>query len=92
MITANKKKLGNRLECNDCGTKYYDLNRQSPTCPKCGKPFVPVEKPRLKAQKPVEIELEPAEELDVPADDLDILSFDTIEEDYQDINEESISE
>lgn len=28
--------LGNKIECPNCGTKYYDLGRPEPRCPKCG--------------------------------------------------------
>jgi hypothetical protein len=30
-----KAKLGNRYTCFQCGTKFYDLNRD-PLCPECG--------------------------------------------------------
>jgi uncharacterized protein (TIGR02300 family) len=30
--------LGNRRVCSSCDTKYYDLNRSDPTCPRCGAP------------------------------------------------------
>ena len=28
--------MGRRIVCDECGAKYYSLNRPSPTCPKCG--------------------------------------------------------
>ena len=28
--------LGNKFECPNCGTKYYDLGKPDPHCPKCG--------------------------------------------------------
>ena len=28
--------LGNKLECFECGTKFSDLGRSEPLCPKCG--------------------------------------------------------
>tara|TARA_B100001989_G_C24081995_1_gene242888 strand:+ start:78 stop:440 length:363 start_codon:yes stop_codon:yes gene_type:complete len=33
-----EKKWGRRLACqiDTCETKFYDLNRKPPTCPKCG--------------------------------------------------------
>ena len=31
-------KLGSKLECSACGTKYYDLGSAKPHCPKCGAP------------------------------------------------------
>jgi hypothetical protein len=29
-------KYGNKFACWSCGTKFYDLNRPGPKCPKCG--------------------------------------------------------
>ncbi len=35
---APKRNLGTRHGCLSCGTKFYDLNRPEPRCPKCGTP------------------------------------------------------
>lgn len=29
-------KLGTKYECFSCGTKFYDLGKSEPICPKCG--------------------------------------------------------
>jgi uncharacterized protein (TIGR02300 family) len=29
-------KLGTKHECYSCGTKFYDLGKAEPVCPKCG--------------------------------------------------------
>jgi uncharacterized protein (TIGR02300 family) len=29
-------KLGNKFECFNCGTKFYDLGKSDSVCPKCG--------------------------------------------------------
>lgn len=29
-------KLGNKYDCFSCGTKFYDLGKSEPVCPKCG--------------------------------------------------------
>ena len=29
-------KLGNKFDCFSCGTKFYDLGKPEPICPKCG--------------------------------------------------------
>ena len=29
-------KYGNKFTCWSCGTKFYDLGKPSPKCPKCG--------------------------------------------------------
>lgn len=31
----DKARLGTRYVCFSCGTKFYDLNRDKPTCPEC---------------------------------------------------------
>ncbi len=28
-------KLGNKFDCYSCGTKFYDLGKSDPVCPKC---------------------------------------------------------
>ena len=28
--------LGNKFECAECGTKFYDLGNPAAVCPKCG--------------------------------------------------------
>lgn len=34
-----KPELGNKHQCQHCGTKFFDLNRVPITCPKCGTIF-----------------------------------------------------
>lgn len=29
-------KLGTKYDCYNCGTKFYDLGKSEPICPKCG--------------------------------------------------------
>ena len=43
----DKAELGNKHICGSCGTKFYDLNKEIPTCPKCGTEIIIVVKPRL---------------------------------------------
>lgn len=31
----DKARYGTRYVCFQCGTKFYDLNRPTPTCPEC---------------------------------------------------------
>jgi len=42
-----KEKWGNKLTCNNCGSKFYDLNKSSVACPACETQYV-AEKPRLR--------------------------------------------
>lgn len=34
--TVVKPELGNKHHCQQCGTKFFDLNRSPVVCPKCG--------------------------------------------------------
>ena len=34
-----KPELGIKRLCAECGARYYDLNTNPITCPKCGAPF-----------------------------------------------------
>lgn len=49
-LMSPAKDLGSRHVCWKCGAKFYDLNKPSPTCPKCGAD--PREDPALKAPPP----------------------------------------
>ncbi|PVB61423.1 TIGR02300 family protein [Labrenzia sp. 011] len=62
-----KPELGTKRLCPSCGAKYYDLNRDPITCPKCGTIFEVVMTSRAaKAAKVVETPEEEEEE-DLPA-------------------------
>ena len=52
-----RPELGTKRVCEDCGAKFYDLNRDPITCPKCGTIFE-MEKPA----QPVVAEVEEPEE------------------------------
>ncbi|HET9150071.1 MAG TPA: TIGR02300 family protein [Alphaproteobacteria bacterium] len=68
----SKAEWGTKRICGECGTRYYDMRRDPPTCPKCGavfeavvvkakrKPAIPEEKVAPKPRKkPVDdLELE----------------------------------
>ncbi len=34
-----KPELGNKRQCQNCGTRFFDLNKHPITCPKCGTIF-----------------------------------------------------
>jgi uncharacterized protein (TIGR02300 family) len=34
-----KPELGNKHQCQQCGTKFFDLNKNPIVCPKCGAVF-----------------------------------------------------
>jgi uncharacterized protein (TIGR02300 family) len=55
MDAVRKEKLGHKWVCFGCGSKFYDLNRPEPLCPRCGKcqndaPVIEVPK-RAKAKR-----------------------------------------
>ena len=62
-----KPELGTKRLCGGCGTKYYDLNRDPITCPKCGTVFIVAQAMRAKtAAKAAVVE---EDEDDVELDD-----------------------
>ena len=75
-------KLGTKFECFHCGTKFYDLGKGEPICPKCGsnqKDASPSDSPsvsaaarrRRKAEVPKSYEVEEAEEpIDIADDEM----------------------
>jgi uncharacterized protein (TIGR02300 family) len=71
------KDLGTKHVCWKCGTKFYDLKKADPACPKCGADprQAPVSKPaerRARAKAPVEETPEIEEkDLDEAIDDTD---------------------
>jgi uncharacterized protein (TIGR02300 family) len=79
-----KPELGNKHHCQQCGTKFFDLNKNPVICPKCGAVqqvvssrtvrAAPPEKEEVEAEPGVEIvsleEVEAVETtLETPADD-----------------------
>jgi uncharacterized protein (TIGR02300 family) len=95
-------KLGNKFECFNCGTKFYDLGKSEAICPKCGadqKNAQQAESPaaaqasrrRRKAEvaKPIEVEEEETIEA-LPDDELDAPELDAseAEEVEEDIDDE----
>lgn len=39
VYTVAKPELGNKHQCQQCGTKFFDLNKSPIVCPKCGAVF-----------------------------------------------------
>ena len=96
----DKAELGNKRICNSCGTKFYDLKKEVPICPKCGAEFIVKIKPRLgrpplnkniqKVQKVEEdqipAEIDSKEEDNIEEEMEDLISIDDIDEDIIDEN------
>lgn len=82
--------LGTRYACWKCGAKYYDLNKPSPTCPKCGAD--PADAPKVAAvptptpKKPRKARVEIDEEAEVETEEEDELLDE--DEDTDDIDED----
>ena len=65
------KDLGTKYVCFKCGTKFYDLKKPAPVCPKCGadqreSPALKPAERRRAAARPVEPA--PAEETETEAE------------------------
>jgi predicted nucleic acid-binding Zn-ribbon protein len=79
--------LGRKYTCYSCHTKFYDLGKLLPLCPKCGadqrdaeeKPAVPAHRGRA-AARVVVVEEPPIEE-EFPAEPEPVASTETEEED-----------
>ncbi len=75
------KDLGTKYTCFKCGTKFYDMKKPEPLCPKCGAdqrespalkaPAAPERRPRARPPepKPPAVEVEPDLEEDAEVDD-----------------------
>jgi hypothetical protein len=37
-MRTRRSNLGTRRFCSSCSTKYYDLGKEDPSCPRCGAP------------------------------------------------------
>lgn len=100
-----KPGLGGRWECFRCGSKFYDLGRPEPVCPKCGAdqrekprekpspPSPPPEKPR-RAAVPMgsllDEDEEPVEEFEAEEGDLTGLDADAFLSETPDEEEEDV--
>lgn len=85
-------KLGNKFDCFNCGTKFYDLGRGTAVCPKCGADQKDAsEKGNPAVTQAVRrrrrAELAAAEEVETVAEDTDIAA---IEEGDEDLAEEEL--
>jgi uncharacterized protein (TIGR02300 family) len=78
------KDLGNKFVCFKCSTKFYDMKKPDPICPKCGadqrespalKPASEGRRGRLAAVPKVIEPIEPAEEPEAVEDEEDLETF-----------------
>ena len=69
-----KPELGTKRQCQNCGAKFFDLNKDPIVCPKCGTVFQGAARVRA-AAKPKEEEAE----LAAPTAGVDTVSLDEVE-------------
>ena len=67
-----KPELGNKHQCQNCGTKFFDLNKSPIVCPKCGTVF------HLAAARSQRVGAPDDEEPDTEAD-VDLVSLEEAE-------------
>ena len=70
-----KPELGAKRQCQNCGAKFFDLNKDPIVCPKCGTVFQGAARPRV---RPATKEDEEDTEMVAPAG-VDIVSLDEVE-------------
>jgi uncharacterized protein (TIGR02300 family) len=91
-----KPELGTKRTCVSCATRFYDLGKTTPSCPKCGTEQPP-EQPRLKRggnqiedrrlKKPVPV-ARTADEPDVEAEVEDVAEDDDVLDETPDLDDD----
>jgi len=86
-----KQAWGSKRQCQECGARFYDLNKDPIVCPKCRKVFEPEAvkpprrgRPQPTPKKPVPAEIVP--EVEVAEGDLEVAA-DEEEEVLEDASE-----
>jgi uncharacterized protein (TIGR02300 family) len=82
-----KPELGNKHQCQQCGTKFFDLNKNPIVCPKCGTVFqlALARSQRVgavaeeEADAETDVELVPLDEADAAADKVAAVVDDDVE-------------
>ncbi|NIX76027.1 TIGR02300 family protein [Microvirga terricola] len=76
-----KPELGLKRQCMSCGAKFYDLNRDPATCPKCGTVFEAVALSRVSAPVVARAAAAPVDEEDTELESAgpELVSLDEVE-------------
>jgi hypothetical protein len=88
------KELGTKYTCFKCGSRFYDLKKPEPLCPKCGadqrqSPALKAPEKRSRAAaRPVEPKAAPLPEVD-PEVEEDVEEGDEADEDEDDDDDEA---
>jgi uncharacterized protein (TIGR02300 family) len=69
-VATRSPQLGSKRVCVSCSTRFYDMTKAPPVCPKCGtvqppevvRVRAPVREPRRPFRTPVPVAAEPEEE------------------------------
>ena len=87
-----KAEWGLKRACPNCGTRYYDMKKNPPVCPKCGTAFDPetlLRSRRGRAEKKVAAVVEPEAVIaEIPADAEE--TEDTVIEDAEELGEDAV--
>lgn len=74
-----KPELGAKHQCQNCATKFFDLNRDPILCPKCGAVFVPLPVSRAPARAAAAAAVRDEGEVEPEAAGVEIVSLDEAE-------------
>ena len=82
----NKTVMGKRLQCIECGKKFYDLNKKNASCPKCGGEATDPKQVKPSLPKHVYLKTENDDPETPDNNDIDVISLDDMEESYSDLD------
>lgn len=90
----DQKKWGLKRLCQNCGTRFYDLNQATIVCPECNTPYSKNQYVRVKKkdQTPLKNPLGIIDDpIDLIDDDIDVVLDDTLDAESEDLDEDDDS-
>lgn len=88
-----KPELGTKRLCGGCGSKFYDLNRDPITCPKCGTVFVVAQSARpQKAAKAAPVPEAEDDDVETAEEGAEIVSLEEADAETQGDQDASIDD
>ena len=85
-----KPELGSKRQCMSCGAKFYDLNKDPATCPKCGTVFQAVALSRAAAPIVARAAVKEEEDVELDTSGPELISLDEVE--AEEAEKETISD